>query len=60
MNVVSFDSGQSVIQVVAILVNKDVLLSKDLERGIAGDLTANRGEPLACLGFAAKSLGKDF
>jgi hypothetical protein len=35
--------GQSVIQIVAILVNKDVLLSKDLERGIASDLTADRG-----------------
>jgi len=54
--------GQSVVQIVAILVNKDVLLSKDLERGIASDLTADRGGP-ALVGqpwLCSQIEGKDF
>jgi hypothetical protein len=52
-----------VIQIVAILVNKDVL-SKDLERGIASDLTVDREgsqvSDMVCLEVFQSSLGKDF
>jgi hypothetical protein len=48
---------------VAILVNKDVL-SKDLERGIASDLTVDREgsqvSDMVCLEVFQSSLGKDF